>query len=184
MRQHPLSVFHSYFTTNSAKNAKNMKRFTNFPFCHSQCVYDVQSNKAASLSHWSKIYSCWFEPQSLDVTACRLCPFSCYHTHTHTPALLLHADSWSTDVWAWSLTEWLEHDRTVECNKAIPSARRGIQNVSLLPDNIFQSVWSMLVRHMQYCIFAMWMVMQSHQPLYCVCNIISFNAGWLVSSHK
>lgn len=45
---------------------------------------------------------------------------------------------------------------------------------------IFQTVWSMLVRHMQYCTFAMWMAMQSHQPLYCVWNIFSLRAGWLV----
>lgn len=54
------------------------------------------------------------------------------------------------------------------------------QNVNLLPHDIFQAVWSMLVRHMQYCTFAMWMAMQRHQPLCCVCNIFSVSAGRLV----
>lgn len=84
------------------------------------------------------IYSCWFEPPPLDVTACKLSFFellSHTHTHTLTPALLLHAD-----VWAWSLTKRLELDQNVECNKAILSKRRGDQNVNLTP----QTVRSML----------------------------------------
>lgn len=145
-------------------------------------VYDVQSNRAALLSHRSKmISSCWFEPEPLDVTACKLYSFSCYHTHTSSliACRLFKVQTSEPGVWLNDLIKmW-------NVTKAILSTRRGEQNVNLLPNNIFQTVWSMLVRLMQYCTFAMWMAfLQSRQPLYCVGNIFSFNTGLLVSSNR
>lgn len=58
----------------------------------------------------------------------------------HTPALLLHADSYST---AWSLTKWLEHDQNVECNKAILLRRRETECLDRLPSfpKLFGACW-------------------------------------------
>lgn len=144
-------------------------------------VYDVQRNRAASPRHRSKrIYSCWFEPQPLDVTACELCSFSCYHTHTSPSYCMqtLKVQKSEPGVWPndlnmikmWNVTkQYSPRGEEIRMSASYP---------------IFQTVWSMLVRHMQYCTFAMWMALQSHQPLYCICNIFSFNAGRLVSSDR
>lgn len=72
--------------------------------------------------------------------------FRCYHRHTSSRIAC-------TDVWAWSLTEWLEHElKTVNVTEQYSPCGEEIRmSASFTQNNISQKLFgSMLVRHMQY----------------------------------
>lgn len=137
--------------------------------------------RTTSQSHRSKrIYSCWFEPQPLDVTACKLCSLGCYHTHTHQLSYCmqtLRVQKSEPGVWRNDLNMIKMWNVTKQYS---PRGGESRMSTSFLidPPNCLEHVGK------TYAVLYMWMwmTMQSHQTLHCVCNILSINAGQLVSS--